>query len=180
MAEMTSTMGVGVADVQHAALAEARRLMKESKGDRDVAATLLVGRLCDLGWVSEAERDVLQQMHEIGVEAARPQGRRKAGAARPSATAAYVRVRGLYDDLLASGRTGPVALALAGGHVGSYEPVVGEDGTTVVYAKSNRSYASTLGAAGAAIGGALGGGVGAVIGGAVGTVVGTIVDDCKD
>ncbi|SDR70896.1 hypothetical protein SAMN04488570_0102 [Nocardioides scoriae] len=177
MAETTSTMGVGVADVQHAALVEARRLMKEAKGDRDVAATLLVGRLCDLGWVSEAERDVLQQMHEIGVEAAR---RQKSGAARPAATAAYLRVRGLYDDLLAAGHTGPVALALAGGHVGSYEPVVGEDGTTVVYAKSNRSYASTLGAAGAAIGGALGGGAGAAIGGAVGTVVGTIVDDCKD
>ncbi len=89
-------------------------------------------------------------------------------------------MRGVYDELLRRGDTGPVALALAAGTVGSYEVVPGEDGTTVVYAKSNRSYQGILGGAGAIIGGAIGGSQGAAIGGAIGGVIGTIVDDCKD
>lgn len=86
----------------------------------------------------------------------------------------------MYNGLLAKGDTGPVALTLAAGAVGSYEPVPGDDGATVVYAKSNRSYQGILGGAGAIIGGAIGGAPGASIGGAIGGVIGTIVDDCKD
>lgn len=90
----------------------------------------------------------------------------------------------MYQDMLASGTAGPAALALAGGVVGSYEPVASGDGTSVVYAKSTRSYQGILGGAGAIIGGSLGGSLGgapgAAIGGAIGGVIGTIVDDCKD
>ena len=85
----------------------------------------------------------------------------------------------MYQDMLASGTAGPAALALAGGVVGSYEPVASGDGTSVVYAKSTRSYQGILGGAGAIIGGSLGGAPGAATGGAIGGVIGTIVDDCK-
>jgi hypothetical protein len=178
MTELTQTIGVGVADLQHAALAEARRLMREAKGDRRVATGLVLERLHDLGWVSASEREVLQTMHELG---AQPSGHRTTQSQdRPDATRAYLEVRDMYAALLATGDASPVALVLAAGAVGSYEPVPGEDGTTVVYAKSNRSYQSILGGAGAIIGGAIGGASGAAIGGAIGGVVGTIVDDCKD
>lgn len=178
MTELTHRTGVGVADLQHAALAEARRLMSEAEGDRDVAAGLAFDRLRELGLLTEAERDVLGRIHEIGAKAAR--GPAGGASERPVATGAYLEVRRLYDGLLTTGGAGPVALVLAAGAVGSYEAVPGDDGTTVVYAKSNRSYQGVLGGAGAIIGGALGGAPGAAIGGAIGGVIGTIVDDCKD
>jgi hypothetical protein len=117
-------------------------------------------------------------MHEIGAAPTEAAGERKDG--RPIATAAYLEVRRLYDELLTRGDAGPVALVLAAGAAGSYESVPGDDGATVVYAKSNRNYQGILGGAGAIIGGAIGGAPGAAIGGAIGGVVGTIVDDCKD
>lgn len=179
MVEFAQTVGVGVVDLQYAALAEARRLMREAKGDRRVATGLVFERLRDLGWISESERDVLYKMHEIGAEPPEKQkGQPKDG--RPVATAAYLEVRRMYDELLTKGDAGPVALALAAGATGSYEAVPGDDGATVVYAKSNRNYQGILGGAGAIIGGAIGGAPGAAIGGAIGGVVGTIVDDCKD
>jgi hypothetical protein len=177
--EFTQTIGVGVTDLQHAALAEARRLMSEAKGDRRVATGLVFDRLHELGWISATERDALQRMHEIGAESSEQQ-KGDQTAVRPVATSAYLEVRGMYDELLTKGDSGPVALALAAGAVGSYEAVQGDDGATVVYAKSNRSYQGILGGAGAIIGGAIGGAPGAAIGGAIGGVVGTIVDDCKD
>ena len=177
--ELKQTMGVGVAELQHAALAEARRLMREAKGDRVVATGLVFERLHDLGWITAEERDVLTRMHQVGVESS-TQHKEDRSAGRPVATAAYLEVRGMYDELLTRGGAGPVALALAAGAVGSYEAVPGADGATVVYAKSGRSYQGVLGGAGAVIGGALGGAPGAAIGGAIGNVIGTIVDDCKD
>ena len=177
--ELTQRMvGVGIGDLQHAALAEARELMREAKGDRSVATALVYDRLHDLGWLSPGERDALQKMHAIGARSGFQTSAQDAG--RPVATEAFLQVRGVYDELLRRGDTGPVALALAAGTVGSYEVVPGEDGTTVVYAKSNRSYQGILGGAGAIIGGAIGGSQGAAIGGAIGGVIGTIVDDCKD
>jgi hypothetical protein len=176
--QTAQTAGVGVADLQQAALAEARRLMREAGGDRRVATGLVFERLHDLGWVSAPERDVLQKMHEVGASAARQEEGGKGG--RPDAARAYLEVREMYHTLLTRGDASPVALVLAAGAVGSYEPVPGDDGTTVVYAKSNRSYQGILGGAGAIIGGAIGGAPGAAIGGAIGGVVGTIVDDCKD
>lgn len=179
MVELTQTVGVGVVDLQHAALAEARRLMREAGGDRRVATGLVFDRLHDLGWISASERDVLQRMHELGAKSSK-QPRADQHAARPVATHAYLEVRDMYEELLTKGDASPVALALAAGAVGSYEAVPGDDGATVVYAKSNRSYQGILGGAGAIIGGAIGGAPGAAIGGAIGGVVGTIVDDCKD
>ena len=46
-------------------------------------------------------------------------------------------MRGTCDELLTKGGASPVALGLASGLVGSYEPVPSDDGATVVYAKSN-------------------------------------------
>lgn len=172
MVELTQTTGVGVTDLQRAALTESRRLMREAKGSRRVATGLAFARLSELGWISATERDVLSRMHEIGAQ--------DDGPGRPVSTAAYLQVRGMYDELLTKGDTGPVALALAAGAVGSYEAVQGEDGETVVYAKSSQNYQGLLGAAGAIIGGAIGGAAGAAIGGAIGGVVGAVVDDCKD
>ena len=136
--ELTQTIGIGVTDIQHAALEEARRLMREAKGDRRVATGLAFERLHDLGWISAEERDVLRGMHEVGFDAAEKQKDGK------TATAAYLEVRRMYTGLLAQGDAGPVALALAAGAVGSYEAVPGDDGATVVYAKSNRSYQGIL------------------------------------
>ncbi|HQZ00236.1 MAG TPA: hypothetical protein PLQ63_09510 [Propionicimonas sp.] len=175
--EYTQTIGLGVGDLQHAALAEARRYMREAKGDRAVATKLVFARVADLGWITDDERDVLVKMHSMEADA-RPS---KAGEQRTTVPpSTYFGVRKLYDGLLATGDASPVALALAAGAVGAYEAEPSDDGTTVVYAKNTRSYQGILGGAGAIIGGALGGSPGAAIGGAIGGVIGTIVDDCKD
>ncbi|WP_457208061.1 hypothetical protein, partial [Nocardioides sp. P5_C9_2] len=129
MVELTQTIGIGVVDIQHAALEEARRLMREAKGDRRVATGLGFERLHDLGWISADERDLLHRMHELGFDATAKQ--KDDGSA---ATVAYLEVRRMYNGMLAKGDTGPVALTLAAGAVGSYEPVPSEDGGTVVYA----------------------------------------------
>ncbi|WP_372700053.1 hypothetical protein [Arthrobacter sp. JSM 101049] len=167
MAEQLQMNGIGVAEMQHAALGEARRLMREAKGDRRVAAHLVYDLLVERGWLSDGERDVLVKMLEVGT------------AARGSADAQYREVRRMHDGLIVSGAS-PVALALASGVVGSYEPVDAGDGTVLVMAASKRNYQAVLGAAGAVIGGAFGGGLGAAAGGAIGGVIGYIVDDCKD
>jgi hypothetical protein len=173
MAEFTQTIGVGVGDLQHAALAEARRVMREAKGDRGAAASLMIGRLAELGFISESEREALVTMHEADAGSS---VEKKAG---PGTNAAYFTVRGIYDELLTKGGSSPVALVLASGLTGSYEPVPSDDGTTVVYAKSNGNYEASLAAAGAIIGGVLGGGAGAALGGAIGGVIGKVVDDCR-
>ena len=174
MAEFTQTIGVGVGDLQHAALAEARRIMREAKGDRHVAAVLMFDRLGEMGLISESERGVLVKMHDADAESS---VERKGGS--PGGTSAYFTVRGFYDEMLTKGGASPVALVLASGLVGSYEPVPSDDGTTVIYAKSNGNYEATLAAAGAIIGGVFGGGPGAALGGAIGGVIGKIVDDCR-
>ena len=174
MVEFTQTIGVGVGDLQHAALAEARRVMHEAKGDRGVAAVLMFDRLSELGLISESEREVLVKMHKADAESSVEQKGGPSGGRSP-----YFEVRGMYDELLTKGGASPVALVLASGLVGSYEPVPSDDGTTVVYAKSNGNYEATLAAAGAVIGGVLGGGPGAALGGAIGGVIGKVVDDCR-
>lgn len=179
----TTTVGVGIADLQHAALAEARRIMREAKGDRTVAARLVLDKLKDHGWITGHEHDVLGRVHAIAASGTGQTKRTKAASAKrgkQDVTADYREVRRLYNGLLAKGGASPVALVLAAGVAGSYEVVDSADGTTVVYAKNTRSYQGVLGGAGAIIGGALGGAPGAAIGGAIGGVIGTIVDDCKD
>lgn len=179
MVEFTQAPGAGVADLQRAALAEARRMMRQAKGDRRVARKLVFERLRELGWISEKEQAVLDKMYEVGGVGSPKQSAQLADG-RTDATADFHKARRLYDQLLVSGDTGPVALVLAAGAAGSFEAVEGDDGTATVFAKSDRNYQGVLGGAGAVIGGAIGGAAGAAIGGAIGSVVGTIVDDCKD
>lgn len=175
--EFTATIGVGVADLQHAALAEARRFMREAKGDRAVATKLVFERVAELGWITAEESDVLVKMYQSGTDATAAKAQKQRLSVPASA---YLDVRERYAGLLAQANTSPVALVLAAGAVGSYEAEPGADDTTVVYAKNTRSYQGILGGAGAIIGGAIGGAPGAAIGGAIGGVIGTIVDDCKD
>ncbi|GAA4723755.1 hypothetical protein GCM10023216_11790 [Isoptericola chiayiensis] len=151
--------------------------MREARGDRAVAARLVFARLEELGWITAHERDVVTRMHATGRPAP---GRDTSERKGPIAAREYFAVRDMHDELLARGDASPVALVLASSAVGSYEATPGDDGTTVVFAKSNRDYQGLLTGAGAIIGGALGGPTGAAIGGAVGGVIGYVVDDCKD
>ena len=135
--------------------------------------------MAELGWISGDERDVLVKLYQPGgskaaksAKVAQTDDQRVRIAARD-----YLNLRKSHAGLLARGDASPVALAPASGAVGSSEAEAGDDGTTVVYAKSNRSYQGILGGAGAIIGGALGGAPGAAVGGAIGGVSGMIVDD---
>lgn len=168
MVEQLQMTGVGVADMQHAALGEARRLMREAKGDRRVAARLVYDLLVERGWLASGERDVLVKMLEVGTSG------------KGTADAHYREVRRMHDGLIVARDTGPVALALSAGVVGSYEAVEAEDGTVSTMAANTRNYQAVLAGAGAVIGGVFGGPGGAAAGGAIGGVIGYIVDDCKD
>lgn len=178
MNELTAMAGAGIGDLQRAALAEARRIMREAKGDRAVATRLVYEELVRRGLISKDEGAALTAMHDLGQQGVSSKTSEKQQG-RADHTAAYLQVSKMYDGMLADGGSGPVALALAAGAVGSYEVVENPGGTGVVYAKSNRNYQAILGGAGAIIGSGFGP-LGGAIGGAIGGVVGTIVDDCKD
>jgi hypothetical protein len=177
MNELTAMVGAGIPELQRAALAEARRIMRQAKGDRDAAVRLVYDELVRRELITEPERDMLTAMHDLGLQSASAKKGQQDGPV--DATAGYLQVSRMFDGMLAEGSTGPVALALASGAVGSYEPVENPGGTGVIYAKNNRNYTAVLGGAGAIIGAGFGP-MGGAIGGAIGTVVGTIVDDCKD
>ncbi|MDQ6656877.1 MAG: hypothetical protein M3Z00_01360 [Actinomycetota bacterium] len=181
MNEITAIPLAGIPDLQRAALAEARRIMRVAKGDRAAATILVYDELERRGLINQVERKALAGMHDIGMQRSASKSRSKSSKndGPEDATGSYLQVSRMYDGMLTKGDTGPVALALAAGHVGSYEVVENPSGTGVVYAKNTRSYQSILGGAGAIIGSGFGP-MGGAIGGAVGTVVGTIVDDCKD
>ena len=169
MTEFTPTFGFGVGEIAQAALEESRRIMKSAKGDRREAGKLMLKKVQELGWINEAEQKRIEKLLELAMTG---------GSDTNKTTAAYFEARKVHHAMLAEGKTGPVALALASGAVGTFEPV--ETPTGVIYKTNTRSYTGVLGGAGAIIGGALGGAPGAAIGGAIGTVIGTIVDDCKD
>ena len=169
MTEFTPTFGFGVGEVGQAALAESRRIMRSAKGDRREAAKLLLKKVCELGWINEAEQKSIQKLLDLATTD---------GSGKKNTTAAYFEARKVHHAMLVEGKAGPVALALASGAVGAFEPVETPNG--VIYKTNTRSYQGILGGAGAIIGGALGGAPGAAIGGAIGGVIGTIVDDCKD
>jgi hypothetical protein len=169
MTAITPTFGYGVGEVGQAALEESRRIMKTAKGDRREAGKLLLNKVRELGWINEAEQRTVQQLLELATTD---------GSGKKDTTKAYFEARKVHQTMLAEGKAGPVALALAGGAIGAFEPVETPNG--VIYKASSRSYQAVLGSAGAIIGGALGGAPGAAIGGAIGGVIGTIVDDCKD
>jgi hypothetical protein len=169
MTEFTPAIGIGVGELAQAALEESRRIMRSAKGDRRQAGKLLLNKVRELGWITEAEQKSIQQLLDLAATD---------GSGKKSTTAAYFEARKVHHAMLAEGKAGPVALALASGAVGAFEPVETPKG--VIYKTNNRSYQAVLGSAGAIIGGALGGGPGAAIGGAIGGVIGTIVDDCND
>jgi hypothetical protein len=168
MTEFTPTFVFGVGEIGQAALEESRRIMRSAKGDRHEAGKLLLDKARELRWINEAEQRSIQRLLDLAT----------IGGSGKETTAAYFEARKVHHEMLAEGKAGPVALALASSAVGAFEPV--ETPSGVIYRTSNRSYQSVLGTAGAIIGGALGGAPGAAIGGAVGGVIGTIVDDCKD
>jgi hypothetical protein len=169
MTEFTPTFVFGVGEVGQAALAESRRIMRSAKGDRREAGKLLLNKVRELGWINEAEQRSIQELLDLATTDS---------SGKKNTTAAYFEARKVHHAMLAEGKAGPVALALASGAVGAFEPVETPNG--VIYKTSTRSYQAVLGSAGAIIGGALGGAPGAAIGGAIGGVIGTIVDDCKD
>lgn len=173
---LTLTNGVGMADLQRTALAEARRYMREAKGDRVVATGLVLERLVELTWITAGERDVILKMFGVGRQPGPVAGIHGV----PVAAEDHARVQRLYDGLITDGSTSDVALVLAGGIAGSFQVVTETDGTTSVFLAAKKNYQAVLGGAGAIIGGALGGGVGAALGGAIGGAIGYVVDDCKD
>jgi hypothetical protein len=169
MTEFAPTFGFGAGEVAQAALAESRRIMRSAKGDRREAGKLLLNKVRELGWINEAEQRSIQELLDLAATT---------DASGKKTTTAYFEARKVHHAMLAEGKAGPVALALASGAVGAFEPVETPGG--VIYKTNTHNYQQVLGGAGAMIGGALGGAPGAAIGGAIGTVIGTIVDDCKD
>ena len=164
------SVGLVVGDLQAAVVREATLIMKRAMGDRQVAAGLVLEKLAELDLVSKEELRALSQLSKLEFEAA---------AGKIEAKDAYIKARELHSGLIATATTGPVALALSAGSVGSYQSIEEQNGTqTVVYKKSGGNWQGTLAGAGAIIGGVLGGVGGAAIGGAVGGVVGKVVDEC--
>jgi len=170
MSSIESFSGIGVYEMQSAAAREVKRIMGEAKGDRLKADKIVLSKLHDLNFITEAELPVLNHICELG---------HKATIGKHDAAKAYHEVKKAYEELMMKGNASPVALAYASGAVGSY---VSEDGgggsTTVVYKKSGGNWQGTLAGAGGVIGGYFGGSGGAALGAAVGSVVGKIIDEC--
>jgi len=166
--ELVPMIGVGVSDLQHAALAEVERIIKETKGDALAQMKLLLGMLRERNLINDKEVTALSQAATAGHEA---------GAGKKSPQAAYFEVRKLHNKLLASPGTSPVALTLASSAVGSYSITQGSDGETVVIKKSSGGWEGRGAAAGAIIG-SIWGPLGGAVGGAVGGLVGHVVDEC--
>jgi hypothetical protein len=125
--ELVPTIGVGVSDLQHAVRAEVERIIKETKGDALAQSKLLIRMLRERNLINDKEVKTLSQIAEAG---------HKSAAGKKSAHAAYFEVRELYNMLLASPGTSPVALVLASSAVGSYSTTQGSDGKTVVFKAS--------------------------------------------
>jgi hypothetical protein len=166
--ELVPTIGVGVSDLQHAVRAEVERIIKETKGDALAQSKLLIRMLRERNLINDKEVKTLSQIAEAG---------HKSAAGKKSAHAAYFEVRELYNMLLASPGTSPVALVLASSAVGSYSTTQGSDGKTVVFKASTGGWEGRGAAAGAVIG-SIWGPLGAAVGGAVGGLVGHAVDEC--
>lgn len=164
-------IGVGVSDLQHAVRAEARRIIKETKGDPRAQSQLLTERLRDLGLIADSEVDALKRLAELGHGSGGPKGDPKD---------AYFQSRDVYNSMLASGRASPVALVLASSAVGSYSMTDAPDESGgVIFKKSNGAWEDRLGKTGAIVGAAWGP-MGAAIGGAIGGAVGAAVDECLE
>jgi hypothetical protein len=167
--EIGPLTGLGVGDLQHAMLAEIKRILRETKGDELAQTKVLHGRLRELGLVEEGELETLDRLAEISFDTT---------GGLKSAQQAYFESREIYNTMLATGKASPVALVIASSAVGSYTIGESADGSgTVVFAKSNGNWEQRGAAAGAIIGSLWGPG-GAVVGAAVGGLVGAAVDQC--
>jgi len=172
MSSIESFSGIGVYEMQSAAAREVKRIMAEAKGDRLRADKIVLSKLHELTFITEAELQVLNHICELG---------HKATGGKDDAAKAYHEVKKAYEELMMKGNASPVALAYASGAVGSY--ISDDDGggggsTTVVYKKAGSNWQGTLSGAGGVIGGYFGGSGGAALGAAVGSVVGKIIDEC--
>ena len=166
--ELVPMIGVGVSDLQHAARAEVERIIKETKGDALAQTKILIGKLRERDLINDKEVKTLSQLAKAGHECA---------AGKKSAQAAYFEARELYNTLLASAGTSPVALVLASSAVGAYSITQGSDGKIIVFKASTGGWEGRGAAAGAVIG-SIWGPLGAAVGGAVGGLVGHAVDEC--
>ena len=168
--ELTPAIGVGIDDLQHAARAAVDSIIARTKGDPLAQSKLLISMLRDRELIADAEVAGLVGLAEIDTEV---------GAGRLSAQEGYFRARAHYNELLAAGGGGAVALVLASSAVGSYTIADGGVGTgTVLFAKADGHWANRGALTGAIIGG-IWGPLGAAVGGAVGGAVGDIVDHCS-
>jgi hypothetical protein len=168
--EVSLVSGVGLSDMQHAARAEARRIIAASKGDNVRQMELLLERLEGPGLISRKESGVLLKMYRTAHAAAAGKG---------SAQKAFFESRGQLASMLADSDSSPVALTIAAANVGSFDiDQDGKGGTTYTAYKIN--YAQHGAAIGAGIGSLIGGPAGAVLGGEIGGLVGGIVDECTD
>jgi len=167
--EVVPMIGVGVSDLQHAVRAEVERIIQESKGDALAQIKILIGKLRERDLINDKEVKALSQIAKAGHECA---------GGKKSAQAAYFEVRELYNTLLASAGTSPVALVLASSAVGSYSITQGSDGEIIVFKQSTGGGWEGRGAAAGAVIGSIWGPLGAAVGGAVGGLVGHAVDEC--
>jgi hypothetical protein len=102
MNDLTPTFGFGVGEVGQAALEESRRIMRSAKGDRREASKLLLNKVRELGWITEAEQKNVQNLLELATSE---------GSGKANSTAAYFEARKVHHAMLAEGKSGPVALA---------------------------------------------------------------------
>jgi hypothetical protein len=171
--EMSPALGVGMGDLQLAASREINRLMREFDGDLQKMELHLITRMHDLELISEDEVGTLSKISEIGFASANDQ-------IKPEK--AYLQVRQIYDEMLASGKSSPVALVSASSAAGSYVAIEDDHGEpTIVYKKKgSNNWEGKLASYGAVIGTVIGGAGGGLLGGAIGGIVGATVDACTD
>jgi len=124
--------GVGVSDLQEAAVQEATRIMRRARGDRRAATAELLRMLREWELVTDEELSLLTKLGELGFDAAD---------GRIEAEGAYLKARTLRNELVVR-RSSPVALAIASSDVGSYTAGETKDGH-VVYKKSSPNWQGT-------------------------------------
>jgi hypothetical protein len=169
--EISGIVGIGAGDLQQATRAEARRILKDTKGDELAQLRQLLDRLREQGLVTAADVKSLQQLQRINSDAQ---------AGKRSGQDAYFASRETFHAMLAGGAASPVALAIASSAVGSFAIEPGPDGAGAVAVAAARNRWSQTGATvGAAIG-SIWGRDGATIGAAVGGAIGGAVDDCLE
>jgi hypothetical protein len=165
-------LGVGVGDLQLAAVREIRRILAEAGGDPRKAVQLGLQKAYSHKYISESDLESLSKLCDLSADCSM-------GHTPPEV--AHLEARRVFDEMLVGGQSTSAALAFASGSVGSYVTVdKSSDPPSIVYKKSNNDWESRLGNVGMLVGGAIGGTGGAMLGSAIGQIAGKIVDDCID